>query len=149
MNWKMELTENNARLYIMETEVKSSINKLARRLSVKYNLSQMQIYQNDIYLYDYSLKDDQEYLTNFEGKINQKDITYLLQKAEDVVRSLNQKERIWSIELHLDDLSRNTTSQSFAPCCMSISFQEREDGTEKQPMLYYFNVSTLQWEFKK
>ena len=146
MNWKMELTENNARLYIVEAATRSAINKLARRLSVRYDLSQIQIYQNSMYLYDYLLKDDQEYLANFEEKIDQKDITYLLQKAEDVVRRLDQEDRIFDIELHTDDRQRNTMGDPFAPCCMTIFFHERKDGTEKEPMMYYFNCSKLQWE---
>lgn len=86
---------------------------------------------------------------HFSEKISQEKIPYLLQKAAEIVEKLDQEEHIWSIELHLDNRPRKTTSQSFAPCCMIISFQEKEDDTEKQPMLYYFNVSTLQWELKK
>ena len=66
-NWKIEITEEGAKLFITEGAVMArDVLNLAREQAIKYNLSVLKIYMHDGQYYDYTFEDDMLYFIHNE-----------------------------------------------------------------------------------
>ena len=78
-NWKIEITEEGAKLFITEGAVMArDVLNLAREQAIKYNLSNLKIYtvyMRDGYYYDYTFEDDMLYFIHMTEKIENEDIS--------------------------------------------------------------------------
>ena len=69
-NWKIEITEEGAKLFITEGAVMArDVLNLAREQAIKYNLSVLKIYMHDGQYYDYTFEDDMLYFIHMTEKI--------------------------------------------------------------------------------
>ena len=79
-NWKIEITEEGAKLFITEGAVMArDVLNLAREQAIKYNLSVLKIYMHDGQYYDYTFEDDMLYFIHMTEKIENEDISYLIE----------------------------------------------------------------------
>lgn len=69
-NWKIEITEEGAKLFITEGAVMArDVLNLAREQAIKYNLSVLKIYMHDGQYYDYTFEDDMLYFIHMTEKM--------------------------------------------------------------------------------
>ena len=105
-NWKIEITEEGAKLFITEGAVMArDVLNLAREQAIKYNLSVLKIYMHDGQYYDYTFEDDMLYFIHMTEKIENEDISYLMKRAAEKLSTLKLDDRIWSVNFSIN-LSR-------------------------------------------
>ena len=108
-NWKIEITNEGAKLFITEGAVMArDVLNLAREQAIKYNLSNLKIYtvyMRDGYYYDYTFEDDMLYFIHMTEKIENEDISYLMKRAAEKLSTLKLDDRIWSVNFSIN-LSR-------------------------------------------
>ena len=123
-NWKIEITNEGAKLFITEGAVMArDVLNLAREQAIKYNLSNLKIYtvyMRDGYYYDYTFEDDMLYFIHMTEKIENEDISYLMKRAAEKLSTLKLDDRIWSVNFLL------------------IIFQERKMEIYMLPVLWSF-----------
>ena len=146
-NWKIEITEEGAKLFITEGAVMArDVLNLAREQAIKYNLSVLKIYMHDGQYYDYTFEDDMLYFIHMTEKIENEDISYLMKRAAEKLSTLKLDDRIWSVNFSIDNLSREKNGDLYAACAMVIHFYDRNDDYEIDSQRFYFNLSSGQWE---
>lgn len=152
-NWKIEITDEGAKLFITEGAVMArDVLNLAREQAIKYNLSVLKIYMHDGQYYDYTFEDDMLYFTHMTEKINNGDIPYLMKRAAEKLSTLKLNDRIWSVNFSIDNLQKKESGKNgnlYAACSMVIHFYDRNDDYEPASLQYYFNLSSGQWESVK
>ena len=125
-NWKIEITEEGAKLFITEGAVMArDVLNLAREQAIKYNLSNLKIYtvyMRDGYYYDYTFEDDMLYFIHMTEKIENEDISYLMKRAAEKLSTLKLDDRIWSVNFSIDNLPREKNGDLYAACAMVIHF---------------------------
>lgn len=149
-NWKIEITNEGAKLFITEGAVMArDVLNLAREQAIKYNLSNLKIYtvyMRDGYYYDYTFEDDMLYFIHMTEKIENEDISYLMKRAAEKLSTLKLDDRIWSVNFSIDNLPREKNGDLYAACAMVIHFYDRNDDYEIDSQRFYFNLSSGQWE---
>ena len=146
-NWKIEITEEGAKLFITEGAVMArDVLNLAREQAIKYNLSVLKIYMHDGQYYDYTFEDDMLYFIHMTEKIENEDISYLMKRAAEKLSTLKLDDRIWSVNFSIDNLPREKNGDLYAACAMVIHFYDRNDDYEIDSQRFYFNLSSGQWE---
>jgi len=152
-NWKIEITDEGAKLFITEGAVMArDVLNLAREQAIKYNLSVLKIYMHDGQYYDYTFENDMLYFTHMTEKINNGDIPYLMKRAAEKLSTLKLNDRIWSVNFSIDNLQKKESGKNgnlYAACSMVIHFYDRNDDYEPASLQYYFNLSSGQWESVK
>lgn len=152
-NWKIEITDEGAKLIITEGAVMArDVLNLAREQAIKYNLSVLKIYMHDGQYYDYTFENDMLYFTHMTEKINNGDIPYLMKRAAEKLSTLKLNDRIWSVNFSIDNLQKKESGKNgnlYAACSMVIHFYDRNDDYEPASLRYYFNLSSGQWESVK
>lgn len=152
-NWKIEITDEGAKLFITEGAVMArDVLNLAREQAIKYNLSVLKIYMHDGQYYDYTFENDMLYFTHMTEKINNADIPYLMKRAAEKLSTLKLNDRIWSVNFSIDNLQKKESGKNgnlYAACSMVIHFYDRNDDYEPASLRYYFNLSSGQWESVK
>lgn len=133
-NWKIEITNEGAKLFITEGAVMArDVLNLAREQAIKYNLSNLKIYtvyMRDGYYYDYTFEDDMLYFIHMTEKIENEDISYLMKRAAEKLSTLKLDDRIWSVNFSIDNLPREKNGDLYAACAMVIHFYDRNDDYE-------------------
>lgn len=146
-NWKIEITNEGAKLFITEGAVMArDVLNLAREQAIKYNLSVLKIYMHDGQYYDYTFEDDMLYFIHMTEKIENEDISYLMKRAAEKLSTLKLDDRIWSVNFSIDNLPREKNGDLYAACAMVIHFYDRNDDYEIDSQRFYFNLSSGQWE---
>ena len=149
-NWKIEITNEGAKLFITEGAVMArDVLNLAREQAIKYNLSNLKIYtvyMHDGQYYDYTFEDDMLYFIHMTEKIENEDISYLMKRAAEKLSTLKLDDRIWSVNFSIDNLPREKNGDLYAACAMVIHFYDRNDDYEIDSQRFYFNLSSGQWE---
>ncbi|MCQ4781984.1 LPD16 domain-containing protein [Anaerostipes hadrus] len=149
-NWKIEITNEGAKLFITEGAVMArDVLNLAREQAIKYNLSNLKIYtvyMRDGYYYDYTFEDDMLYFIHMTEKIENEDISYLMKRAAEKLSTLKLDDRIWNVNFSIDNLPREKNGDLYAACAMVIHFYDRNDDYEIDSQRFYFNLSSGQWE---
>lgn len=150
-NWKIEITNEGAKLFITEGAVMArDVLNLAREQAIKYNLSNLKIYtvyMRDGYYYDYTFEDDMLYFIHMTEKIENEDISYLMKRAAEKLSTLKLDDRIWSVNFSIDNLPREKNGDLYAACAMVIHFYDRNDDYEIDSQRFYFNLSSGQWDY--
>ena len=135
-NWKIEITEEGAKLFITEGAVMArDVLNLAREQAIKYNLSVLKIYMHDGQYYDYTFEDDMLYFIHMTEKIENEDISYLMKRAAEKLSTLKLDDRIWSVNFSIDNLPREKNGDLYAACAMVIHFYDRNDDYEIEVFL--------------
>ena len=146
-NWKIEKTDEGAKLFITEGAVMArDVLNLAREQAIKYNLSVLKIYMHDGQYYDYTFEDDMLYFIHMTEKIENEDISYLMKRAAEKLSTLKLDDHIWSVNFSIDNLPREKNGDLYAACAMVIHFYEINDDYEIDSQRFYFNLSSGQWE---
>lgn len=111
-NWKIEITDEGAKLIITEGAVMArDVLNLAREQAIKYNLSVLKIYMHDGQYYDYTFENDMLYFTHMTEKINNGDIPYLMKRAAEKLSTLKLNDRIWSVNFSIDNLQKKESER--------------------------------------
>ena len=135
-NWKIEITNEGAKLFITEGAVMArDVLNLAREQAIKYNLSVLKIYMHDGQYYDYTFEDDMLYFIHMTEKIENEDISYLMKRAAEKLSTLKLDDRIWSVNFSIDNLPREKNGDLYAACAMVIHFYDRNDDYEIEVFL--------------
>lgn len=150
-NWKIEITDKGAKLFITEGSVMAGdVLNLARELAIKYNLSMLKIYMHDGKYYDYTFVNDMLYFIHMTEKIENEDIPYLMKRAAEKLSTLKLEDRIWSINFSIDNRPKEESGKNgnlYAACSMVIHFYDRDDDDyEPDSQRFYFNLSSGQWD---
>lgn len=139
-NWKIEITNEGAKLFITEGAVMArDVLNLAREQAIKYNLSNLKIYtvyMRDGYYYDYTFEDDMLYFIHMTEKIENEDISYLMKRAAEKLSTLKLDDRIWSVNFSIDNLPREKNGDLIEQCVRNTKlYDDTNTFDELNPVL--------------